>query len=412
MSNSLLTISMITRSAVALFKNSNAFIQNLDTQYSDQFGIEGAKIGDSLRVRLPNDYTVTEGPALSVQDTTEQQTVLTLTNQSHVDVGFTTAERTLKLDDYEERILMPMLNNLAGRVAANVMSGVEGGVCNYVSAVDGSGNVVSPTAKTVLSAGALLSDNSANMLDRNLVASPTTMANTVDTLKGLFNPQEAIGKQYMTAQIYRALNFRWFEDQTVLNHTTGTFTAGTVNGASQSGTTLTVNAITGTLKKGDMITISGVNGVNRVTKQSWNKVRQFVLTADAASGATSLSIYPAIVAGGAGYVPATGAGAVQYQTVDYAPANSAPISLVNKASEVYRKNIAYAKNAVTLGTADLIAPSKGVVESKRDNYDGISMRMLTAYVPGTDQLVTRLDVLYGWLFVRPEWACVVADTIS
>ena len=63
----LLTTLAITRLAVRLFKNSNAFLQNIDTQYSDEFAVEGAKIGDNLRIRLPNDYITTEGPALSAQ---------------------------------------------------------------------------------------------------------------------------------------------------------------------------------------------------------------------------------------------------------------------------------------------------------------------------------------------------------
>lgn len=380
------------------------------------FGIEGAKIGNSARIRLPNDYTVAEGPALSVQDTSEQQTTLTLTNQSHVDVGFTTADRTLSLDDYEERVLMPMLNVLAGRVAANTMAGVEGGVCNGVFNQDGSGNTIAPTSSTVLLAGAALTNNSAPLMARKLVTSPNTMAKTVDTLKGLFNPAPDISKQYKLGQIYDALNFRWFEDATVLNHTTGSFSAGTVNGAGQSssglgGITIATNAITGTLNKGDLVVINGVNAVNRVTKQSTFAQRQFVVTANAANGATSLSLYPGIVPGGGGYVPSTGIGGVQYQTVDVAPANGAAISLVNKASETYRKNFGFAKGAITLATADLVMPKRGVEEAQRKVYDGISMRMLTSYISGTDQLITRADVLYGSLFIRPEWAVILGDTI-
>lgn len=412
-SNALLTISMITRRAVMLFRNSNAFIQNLDLQYDDQYAVEGAKIGDTLRIRYPNDYTVSDGPALSVQDTAETSTTMTVAYQRHVDVGFTSKDRTLSLDDYEERILAPMINVLGGNVAAQVMSGVEDGVCNYASAVDsGTGAVIAPTSGTILTAGAILTENSAVTYGRNLVASPRTMATTVDALKGLFSPVDAISKQYKTAQMYSALNFKWFEDNTVINHTTGTFSAGgTVNGASQTGTSVTVNATTGTLKKGDIITFAAVNAVNRVTKQSTNSLRQFVVTANVASGGTSVSIYPAIIPGGVGYDPITGNGAVQYQTVDASPANAAAMALVNKASEVYRKNIAYAPKAIAMVTADLYTPKAGVVESDRRNFDGVAMRMLTAYVPGSDQTVTRLDTLFGYKYVRPEWAVIVAGPL-
>ncbi len=98
--NSILTLDVITREAVELFKNTNNFLMSIPTQYDDTFGVEGAKQGDSLRIRLPNDYIVTDGPGLSVQDTAEQKVVLTVAYQRHIDVGFSTKERTLSLDDY------------------------------------------------------------------------------------------------------------------------------------------------------------------------------------------------------------------------------------------------------------------------------------------------------------------------
>jgi hypothetical protein len=135
-------------------------------------------------------------------------------------------------------------------------------------------------------------------------------------------------------------------------------------------------------------------------------LQQFVVTANVANGATSIPIYPAIIGPNA----VTGA-AVQYQTVAAAPANGAAISLVNQASEQYRKNVAYAPGAITMVTADLIMPKK-VEEAARERFDGLSMRMITAYLPGTDQLVTRLDILFGYLFIRPEWCVAIPDTLS
>lgn len=405
MSNSLLTIDMITREAIMLFRNTNAFIQNLDRQYDDQYANDGAKIGYNLRIRLPNDYVVRTGAAMSVQDTTEQSTTLVVSTQKGVDVGFSTAERTMQLDDYSERVLAPMINNLAGDVAVTIMRGVEGGVSNYVANTDGAGAIATPTSRTVLEAGALLTKRSAPNGGRNLVADPFTMAHMVETMQGLFNPSTAVTRQFYSGQIYNALNYKWFEDQSVLVHTTGTFSAGTVNGADQSGTSLTVNAITGTFRAGDIITIAGVNSVNRVNKNDDGMLQQFVVTANVANGATTIPIYPAIIPPNA----ITGS-AVQYQTVAAAAANGAALSLVNQASEQYRKNVAYAPGAITMVTADLIVPKK-VEEAARERYDGLSMRMITAYVPGTDELVTRLDILFGYLFIRPEWCVAVPDTV-
>lgn len=405
MANTLLTIDMVTRESIMLFRNSNAFIMNLDRQYDDQYANDGAKIGYNLRIRLPNDYVVRTGPAMSVQDTAEQSTTLVVSTQQGVDVGFSTAQRTMQMDDYSERVLAPMINVLAGTVAQTIMSGVEGGVSNYVSNTDGSGAIAQPTSGTILKSGALLSKRSAPTMGRCLVADPNTMATMVETMQGLFNPQAIISKQYETAQIYKALNYKWFEDQTVLVHTTGTFSAGTVNGANQTGTSVLVNAITGTFNAGDIITFAGVNAVNRVTKASDGVLQQFVVTANVATNATSIPIYPAIIPPNS----VTGS-AVQYQTVAASPANGAAVALVNQASEIYRKNVAYAPDAITMVTADLIMP-KNQQEVARERFDGLSMRMLTAYIPGTDELVTRLDILYGSLFIRPEWCVAIPDTL-
>ena len=402
MSNSLLTISMITREAIRLFKNSNAFLMSIDRQYDDSFAQVGAKIGSQLRIRLPNDFTVRTGQAASVQDTAEQQTTLTLATQKGVDVSFTGADLALSLDDFSERILAPMINNLAGAVAADVMSGSTA-IANYVSLVDGSNNTLTPTAATWLLAGANLDNNSAPRGKRKIVLDPLTMARTVDSLKGLFNPQAGLSKQYESGEMYSALGFDWMMDQTILKTTAGSFSAGTVNGAGQTGNTITVNAITGTLNVGDIITFAGVNQVNRVTKQTTGTLRQFVVTAPVASSGTSISIYPALI-------PASGSNQVQYQTVTASPANSATISLVQKASETTRKNIAFRPEAVTLATADLPLP-RGTHEVARGVFDSISMRMISDYIIATDQMLTRLDVLYGYLWVRPEWAVNIMDAI-
>lgn len=409
MANTILTINMITREAVRLWKNSNAFLQNVDMQYDDSFAVNGAKIGTALRIRLPNDFVVVTGPALSVQDTAEQSTTLTLATQKHVDVAFSTQERTMSLDDYSRRILAPAVNNLAGAVAIDIMSGIEGGICNFVANQDANNNILTPTTNTYLNAGASLDLNSAPIANRKILNGPRTEARVVSALSGLLNPNSEISEQYITGRMYDALGFIWMKDQTNILHTNGTLAqaSATVNGANQTGLNLTVNAVAGTLNAGDIITIAGVDSVNRITKQDTGELRQFVVTAAVAVNATTIPIYPAIVPAGVGGLP------VQYQTVTASPINTAAVNPTNglAASVKYRKNFAYAPEAVTLAMADLEMPTKGVEEAAREHFDGVAMRMLTAYFIGTDQLITRLDTLYGFLWIRPEWACVVADQV-
>lgn len=397
MSNSLLTINQITNEAVRLFTQTNAFLRTVGRQYDDQFARDGAKIGNTLRVRLPNDYVVNTGASITPQGTNEQNTTLTVATQKNVPVSFGTAEKTMSLDDFSERILAPAVNRLAASVAADLMT-LANSACNIVSKTNAT---VSPDATTWLTAGAVLDQNLAPRMDRKIILDPVTQARTVGSLAGLFNPQVKIGDQYESGLITRdTLGFDWMYDQTTQLHTVGTFSAGTVNGAGQTGNTLTVNAITGTLNAGDIITIAGVNAINRLTGSSQGALQQFVVTANVSNGATSIPIYPAIVV-----APAA------FNTVTASPANSAAISLVIPASTTYRQNLAYYPEAFTLATADLAMPTAGVVEAARAEFDGVAMRMITAYDVMGDNLITRMDILYGYAAIRPEWACVVADVL-
>jgi hypothetical protein len=394
---------MITREAVRLWVNTNSFLQHIDTQYDDQFAITGAKIGQSLRIRLPNDYTVRTGPVAQIQDTAETSTTLTLATQKGVDVSFNSAERTMSLDDYSKRILAPAVNNLVGAVAADVMSGVEGGVSNLVGNFDAAGNLLRPTLDTWLQAKALLSLRSAPTDNRKFILDPVSMARTVQNLSGLLNPATEISEQYRKGEVYNAIGFDWFEDQTVIKHTTGTYVAGvspTVNGANQTGTSINITIGASSFTVGDIITFAGVNAVNRITKVSTGELQQFVVTSYAGG---VLGIYPAIV-------PPSGGSPVQYQTVTASPANGAQINSLTLTGTVYRKNLAFIPDAVTMATADLEMP-KNMQEVARERMDGVSLRMVTGFDIKSDQFITRLDVLYGYLWVRPEWAVVVADII-
>jgi len=352
-----------------------------------------------LRIRLPNDYTVSTGPAITPQGTNEQNTSLTVATQANVPVSFGTAEKTLSLDDFSERILAPAVNRLAAYVAADLMN-VASQSANITPNFS-SGSLISPNAQTWLTAGSALDQNLSPRMDRKIILDPVTQARTVSSLAGLFNPQVKIAENYETGVITRdTLGFDWMYDQTTLVHTVGSFSSGTVNGASQTGTTLTVNAITGTLNQGDIITIAGVYAINRLTGNSQGQLRQFVVTANVASGATSIPIYPAIT-------PAPAA----FNTVTASPANSAAISLVMAASTSYRQNIAYFPEAFTLATADLEMPTAGVVQAARAQFDGISLRMIEAYDVMSDSLITRMDILYGYAAIRPEWSCIVPDIV-
>jgi hypothetical protein len=414
--NNILTPSMITRYSIKMFLNTNYFIQNISRQFEDQFGNEGARIGAQLRIRYANQYVPTDGPGISIQDTTEQQFLLTVATQRHIDVAFTSAETTLDIDDYMERIVLPRVNALAANVAVQVMANTATAVRNITANVDANNNILPVNDAPFALARAVLEENSApnfgEMGMRKVVLAPRSDTRVQLALRGLLNPVESISKQYNSGMMYEALQFRWFEDQSVVSHTTGSATTATVNGANQTGQAITINALSGTLNAGDVVTIAGVLAVNRLNYQSLGTAAQFVLTAAAANGATSLSIYPPIVPpananpyAGLPYTPQ------QYQTVTATPANNATITPFANASVTYRENLAYAPDAITLVVAPLWIPpnEKGVIAAARHSFDDLSMRSLVTYEPATDQPIDRLDILFGSGVPRPEWLCQVAD---
>lgn len=57
--NNLLTIDQITREAIRLWLNSNEFIRHMNFEYDKTF-----EVGTSLRVRLPGNFVINQGPSL------------------------------------------------------------------------------------------------------------------------------------------------------------------------------------------------------------------------------------------------------------------------------------------------------------------------------------------------------------
>ena len=48
----------------------------------------------------------------------------------------------------------------------------------------------------------------------------------------------------------------------------------------------------------------------------------------------------------------------------------------------------------------------GVVDSSSVESDGFSLRVIKVYDGVNDNVITRLDVLFGWAAPYPELACI------
>ena len=395
MANSLLTIDMITRKALEILENNLVLTRNVNRQYDDSCAVEGAKIGSTLRIRLPDRALVTDGAALQVQSDNEQYTTLTVASQKHIGVNFTSAELTLQLDDFAERVLKPRISQLAASIDADVANSFK----NIYQSV-GTPGTTPATSAVLLAAQQKLNEAAAVMSPRYATVNPAANAGLVEGMKGLFNPTDTISRQFKNGLMGQGvLGYNEIAmSQSIVNHTTGTrSTSDTilVNGAisTQGASTIAIDGGTGsaTIKQGDVFTIANVYSVNPQTRQSTGSLQQFVATADAtaSSGAwATVSISPAI------YTPTNA-----LATVDSFPADNAAVTFLGSASTQYPQNLVYQKDAIAFATADLLLP-QGVDMASRQVHNGISLRIVRQYDINNDRMPCRIDVLYGYSVIR------------
>ena len=325
--NTNLTIDMITRKALMILENNLVITRNCNRAYDDAYAIEGAKIGDTLRIRLPNRYNVRTGAALSAQAYTEQRTSLVLLQGQQ------------KLNEY-----------------------------------------------------------AAGMSPRYATVNPAANAQLVEGMKGFFNPVNTISKQFKSGMMgegvlgYEEINM----SQSINNHTTGSWGTGitvtsTVSTQGQATLPISFTGSSKTWNVGDVFTIGSVYQVNPQTRQSTGVLQQFVVTAAASGSSTAtLDISPAI------YTSSS-----PLATVDSFPQANATVTMLGTAATSYPQNLIYHRDAITFATADLVMP-KGVDMASRQQYNGISIRVVRQYDINNDRLPCRLDVLYGYKVIRPE----------
>ena len=395
MSNSLLTIDMITRKALAIFENELVLTRNVNRAYDDSFAVEGAKIGSTLRIRLPDRALVTDGAALQVQDDNEQYTTLAVSNQKHIGVNFTSAELTMQLDDFADRVLKPRISQLASSVDADVANSFKS---IYQSV--GTPGTTPGTSAVLLAAHQKLNEQAAPQNLRYATVNPAANAGLVEGLKGLFNPQATISKQFKSGMMgegvlgYDEINM----SQSIKQHTTGDWgtTITVTSTISTQGATSVGLSFTGSSKTwnvGDVFTIAGVFSVNPQTRESTGSLQQFVVTAAASGSSTAtVSVSPAIY---------TSASALA--TVNAFPASGAVVTMLGSAATQYAQNLVYQKDAITFATADLLLP-QGVDMASRQVHNGISLRVVRQYDINNDRMPCRIDVLYGYSVIRPQGA--------
>jgi len=396
MANTLLTPDKITREALRILHQKLNIVGNMDRQYDDSFAEEGAKIGNTIRIRNPIQYATGTGATMATgtgADSVENSTTLTVNSQIHVPMRFTSNELTMKIDDFSKRHIEPAMAVMAAKIENDVGTNLADEMFHTVHA----GAAVA--FADVMAGRAMLVNSLAPSADMCAILDPQANVDLVGELKGLFHDSTAIKKQYREGLMGRTAGFDFYENTLVGGHSYGTEGAGVaydVNGASQTGSSLIVDTGTKTILEGDTFTIADVYAVHPESKTSTGVLQQFVNRV-AQTGAGTMTISPSIIASG------------PYQNVNSQPANDATITVLGTASTAYKQSLLFQKGFATFATADLVLP-KGTDFASRQVYDGVSMRVVRDYDIVKDRILTRVDVLYGYKMLRPQLAVKILHT--
>jgi hypothetical protein len=398
MTNTLVTCSIVAKESLAILKNMLTFAAAVNRDWEDEFTgnmSRGYAPGSTINIKKPPRYTYRSG-RVAVPQSTVETTVPLVLSQGGCDINFTGFERTLSLTKLEDKIqaaIAPVCNEVDRQGLA---------LAHYstFNALNPTG-VVPNTQALALAAVTGLNqrlDEMAAPRDkrRALISNPSLNANLIQGFAGLFNSSDVLSRQFKSGMMVDSLGIAYAMDQNVDVHVNGAATATNINGANQTGSTITVVAVAGgTLTRGTVITLPGVFAVNPQSRQSTGALAQFVVTADVAAAATSIPISPAIVTSGA------------FQNVTASPTTGAPYVIVGAASTSYNTNVAFHKDAFTLAMVPMFAPvsGKGVVDVAQETSDGFTIKVTQFYDGVNDNYIMRLDVLFGWAATYPELAC-------
>lgn len=409
MANQLLTASMIAKESLMVLKNNLTAAKAVNREYSDQFARTGAKIGATYNLRKPPRYLGRDGQALQVEGATENYVPITLDNQSGCDITFSSADLTLSIDKFRERFIEPALATVTNKIdfgvtglykdinrIVNAGAGAASyGTAGYLS--DGSHNTLANVQGAILTAGAILTESGVPTSQRAAILDPASRVSVITPFTANVFETKRVSNIFQEAAFgTQTFGFDWAENANIQQFTpqaAGSLTA--ISAVPASGaTTLAVTTTAGTVPRGTIISVAGVYAINPQNRQSTGRLMQFVVTADTAvTTSGTLPIYPA-------YIPSG-----QFATCTGTPTSTAAITIHTGAVAAgpYSQNLMFHRDAFALVTADLEMP-EGVHFAARENYDGLSVRIVRQYDINSDQIPCRLDVLWGVKTIYPDLA--------
>lgn len=400
--NSLATCSLLAKESLAIIENMLTFAAAVNTEWEDEFTsnqARGYSPGQTINIKKPPRYTYRAGRVAAPQATVENTIPLTL-QQGGVDLNFTGLERTVSIQQMGQKLQAAMAT-VTNEIDRQGLALASTATFNTLGTPGTAPNTQALALAAVASLNQRLDEMGAPRdRQRALIMNPLLNSSMVQGFAGLFNGQSTLTKQFNTGIMVDSLGLSYAMDQNVNTLTNGTavVNTNTVNGAGQTGSTITVTSLNGTITLGSKITFAGVYAVNPQSRTATASLAQFTVTAAAASAATTISISPAIIPSGA------------FQNVSASPANSATITIFGTASSPYTASVGFHKDAFTLAMVPMYIPKggKGVIDVAMESHKGMNIKVTEFYDGVNDNYIIRFDVLYGWAATYPELACLYA----
>jgi len=389
MPNTLITPTMIAKEALMQLQNNMVMGNLVHKTYKNEF----VKVGNTVNIRKPVKFVVTDGAPRTNQTIVESNTSILVDMQKHVSWNFTSAELTMTIEQYSERYITPAVMALANKVDLS-LCGLHTDLFNVVGTP---GTVPADFAALAL-AGQRLDENCVPKSSRYLVLNPEAEWKLADGLKGVYQ-NEIVKSIIREAYLGRIGKFDLAGDQNIVAYAPGTMpSAGwAVNAQPAEGATSIAVKWTGgtlSLKKGDILTFATCNAVNPVSGADLGYLRQFVVTADI-TGTTpqTVAVYPSFTTTGA------------YKTCTTRPAADAAV--VGMATTTRDCNLAFHKNCFAMVMLPMEMPESAGFKA-RESADNVSIRVIKAYDIENDLEIIRLDILFGVKTLYPELGVVLA----
>jgi hypothetical protein len=363
-SNTNLTIDMITNEVMRVAHEKARFLGTIDKQFD-------------------------------VQDSTEVKVDLTMATQKHVAMRFNSAELYTDIDDFSRRKIVPAVSALISDVEADVLQGCT----QLVAQVAGTAGtaITDLTAPTL--ARAKLNQQLAPSNSRAIQMDSVTMAALVKGTSGLFNPANGISEQFREGMVARMAMADFYENERVWTLPNASDVACTLNTytITNGDSDLTVTSFA-TPVAGMVFTIADLYDVHPETKDAYPHLKQFTLLSGSTS--TTLNISPTIYYTGARKNVGTSTGA------DITPSDytTKALTFIGSASTSYVQSLMYQREAFAFVTGELPLMA-GADRCVRKTEEGLSLRVWQDSDIRNDEQITRIDILYGYAAIRPQWAC-------